>query len=114
VGKLKIISFTAAAMVLGLERRVVLGDAYAGPNGEPKQDLTIEGLNADDARAILVRLTIEYVKKARGTLTSECTIEPPATSERREVPVAAVIRDGSGEVVAKAEARWLVGPANGK
>ena len=56
VGKLKIISFTAAAMVLGLERRVVLGDAYAGPNGEPKQDLTIEGLNADDARAILAAL----------------------------------------------------------
>ena len=68
----------------------------------------------DDARAILVRLTIEYVKKARGTLTSECAIEPPATSERREVPVAAVIRDEAGEVVAKAEARWLVGPANGK
>ena len=53
---MKIISFTAAAMVLGLERRVVLGDAYAGPNGEPKQDLTIEGLNADDARAILAAL----------------------------------------------------------
>lgn len=68
----------------------------------------------DDARAILVRLTIEYVKKARGTLTSECAIELPATNERREVPVAAVIRDEAGEVVAKAEARWLVGPANGK
>lgn len=68
----------------------------------------------DDARAILVRLTIEYVKKARGTLTSECTIEPPGTSERQEVEVAAVIRDVSGEVVAKAAARWLVGPAGAK
>lgn len=68
----------------------------------------------DEARAILVRLTIEYVKKARGTLTSECTIEPPKTSERREVAVAAVIRDASGDVVARAEARWLVGPAGGR
>jgi len=68
----------------------------------------------DDARAILVRLTIEYGKKARGTLTSECSIEPPKTNERREVEVEAVIRDGSGDVVAKAAARWLVGPAGAK
>ena len=68
----------------------------------------------DDARAILTRLTIEYGKKARGTLTSECSIEPPKTNERREVEVEAVIRDGSGDVVAKAAARWLVGPAGAK
>jgi len=68
----------------------------------------------DDARAILTRLTIEYVKKARGTLTSECSIDPPKTSERREVDVEAVIRDASGDVVAKAAARWLVGPAGEK
>lgn len=68
----------------------------------------------DDARAILTRLSIEYVKKARGTLTSECTIDPPKTSERREVEVEAVIRDASGDVVAKAAARWLVGPAESK
>jgi acyl-coenzyme A thioesterase PaaI-like protein len=65
----------------------------------------------DDARAILVRLTIEYVKKARGTLTSACVIDPPKTSERREVEVAAVVRDASDDVVARAAARWLVGPA---
>lgn len=68
----------------------------------------------DDARGILVRLTIEYVKKARGTLTSECSVEPPKTNERREVDVEAVIRDASGDVVAKAAARWLVGPSEGK
>lgn len=65
----------------------------------------------DDARAILVRLTIEYVKKARGTLTSECALAPIASSERREVDVAAEIRDASREVVARAAALWLVGPA---
>lgn len=66
----------------------------------------------DDARAILTRLTIEYGKKARGTLTSECTIEPPKTNEKREVEVEAVIRNAGGEVVAKAAARWLVGPVS--
>ncbi len=65
----------------------------------------------DDARAILVRLTIEYVKKARGTLSSECAIDPPKGGERREVEVEAVVRDAQGEVVARAAARWLVGPA---
>ncbi len=65
----------------------------------------------DDARGILTRLTIEYVKKARGTLVSACTTEVPATSERREVDVAAEIRDAAGDVVARATARWLVGPA---
>lgn len=63
----------------------------------------------DDARAILVRLTIEYVKKARGTLTSACDLAPVASSERREVEVAAEIRDAQGEVVARAAALWLVG-----
>lgn len=65
----------------------------------------------DDARAILVKLTIEYVKKARGTLTSECALAPIASSERREVEVGAEIRDAAGEVVARAAALWLVGPA---
>lgn len=68
----------------------------------------------DDARAILVRLSIDYARKARGTLVSECAIEPPRTSERREVEVAAEIRDAVGEVVARATARWLVGPADGR
>ena len=66
----------------------------------------------EDARAILTRLTIEYGKKARGTLTSECSIEPPKTNEKREVEVEAVVRNAAGDVVAKAAARWLVGPAS--
>ena len=82
--------------------------------GELSTGLALNTGLPDDARAILVRLTIEYVKKARGTLTSECTIEPPKTNERREVEVEAVIRDEAGDVVAKAAARWLVGPSEGK
>ena len=65
----------------------------------------------DDARFIVAGLSIEYVKKARGMLTSVCALAALASSERREVEVAAEIRDASREVVARAAALWLVGPA---
>jgi acyl-coenzyme A thioesterase PaaI-like protein len=55
-------------------------------------------------------LSIEYVKKARGRLTAECDCEIPSGSERRHYEVSGVIRDADGDVVARATARWLVGP----
>ena len=64
----------------------------------------------DDARAIITNLAIEYKKKARGTLEAECTTAPPETSERREYVLEAIVRDTAGEEVARATARWLVGP----
>jgi acyl-coenzyme A thioesterase PaaI-like protein len=64
----------------------------------------------DDARGILSGLSIEYVKKARGRLTAECDCEIPSGSERRHYEVSGVIRDADGDVVARATARWLVGP----
>lgn len=63
------------------------------------------------ARAILTGLSIEYLKKARGTLVAEAELEVPATSERREYQFPSTIRDADGDVVARAQARWLVGPA---
>lgn len=63
-----------------------------------------------ESRAILTGLSIDYVKKARGTLVAESSFEPPQSGERREHVIPAVIRDGSGDEVARAQARWLVGP----
>jgi uncharacterized protein (TIGR00369 family) len=63
-----------------------------------------------DARGILAGLSIEYLKKARGTLTAECRCPVPASSERREVEVQGEIKDAAGDVVARATARWLIGP----
>jgi acyl-coenzyme A thioesterase PaaI-like protein len=63
-----------------------------------------------DARAILTNLGIEYKKKARGPLEAECTTSPPASSERREYQLEALVRDAAGDEVARATARWLVGP----
>ena len=37
-------------------------------------------------------------------------MEPPRTNERREYDVTTDIRNEAGEVVARATARWLIGP----
>jgi acyl-coenzyme A thioesterase PaaI-like protein len=64
----------------------------------------------DDARGIMVRLEVEYLKKARGRLVATATCEPPATSEEKDVRVPSEIRDGAGEVVARGFGTWRVGP----
>ena len=65
----------------------------------------------DDARAIVTRLSIDYVKKARGRLVAESTAAPMDAREEKEHEIEAVIRDAAGDVVARATARWRVGPA---
>jgi len=64
----------------------------------------------DDARFIVAGLSIEYLKKARGTIraTSECPI--PTSSERQEYVVPVSMWNSDGEEVAKAELKSLVGP----
>jgi acyl-coenzyme A thioesterase PaaI-like protein len=68
----------------------------------------------DDARFIVSGLEIEYVKKARGTLTatSDCPIPPNSARHEYDVPVS--IRDAGGDEVARAVLRSLVGPKAGK
>ena len=68
----------------------------------------------DSARAILTQISIDYLRKARGRLICECRCEPPSTDERREMDVISEISDASGEVVARARARWLIGPPTGR
>ena len=62
-------------------------------------------------RAIVVGLSIDYLKKARGTLVAESTVDLPPITESQEIHVQAAIRDAAGDVVARATVRWLVGPA---
>jgi uncharacterized protein (TIGR00369 family) len=64
------------------------------------------------ARGILSGLSIEYLKKARGTLTAECECVVPETSERREYEIEGHIRNAEGDLVARARARWLIGPGS--
>ena len=62
-------------------------------------------------RAIVVGLSIEYLKKARGTLTAESTVVLPEITQSQEIQVRAVVRDADGNEVARATVRWLVGPS---
>lgn len=70
----------------------------------------LAGLPAD-ARAILVKLEVDYLKKARGTLRSECDFAPVTTADEREIDVVSRIVDAAGDVVATGRARWKIGRA---
>ncbi|HEX5869796.1 MAG TPA: hotdog fold domain-containing protein, partial [Longimicrobium sp.] len=58
-----------------------------------------------DARSILKGLSIDYTKKARGTLTAEANAPVLESNEEREITVTTDIRDAEGDVVATAQAR---------
>ena len=68
----------------------------------------------DDARFIVAGLSIDYLKKARGTIRGVCDVEPPTTNERREHEVVVSLRNEAGEEVARATLRTLVGPKKGE
>ena len=57
-------------------------------------------------RGIVTGLSIEYVKKARGTLTAECQCTIPPIDGPTQCDVRAEIRDASGDVVARATVAW--------
>ncbi len=65
----------------------------------------------EGTRAIITKLSMSYLKKARGPITAECSCEIPSSSERREYTVSAELTNEAGEIVARADATWLVGPA---
>jgi acyl-coenzyme A thioesterase PaaI-like protein len=67
----------------------------------------------DDARFIVSGLSIEYLKKARGTITGTCACPVPETSARQELEVPVEMYDEAGDLVARCTLRSLVGPKKG-
>ena len=61
-------------------------------------------------RTILVSLTVEYEKKARGTLIATSDFTPPDASRDGEIEIPVEVRDAAGVVVTRARARWRYGP----
>lgn len=59
-------------------------------------------------RGIVTGLSIEYLKKARGTLTAECRCDVPAVQQEMRYDVHSVVTNTDGEVVAKATVTWLL------
>ena len=59
-------------------------------------------------------MTVEYLKKARGTMRAVATLEAPeASPQGRELPVRVDILDASGEAVFRAVIRMWVSPRRG-
>jgi acyl-coenzyme A thioesterase PaaI-like protein len=104
------------ARVAMLDRRAVRNHvssvhAIALANlGEMSTGLAVMAGLPADARTILVQLNVEYLKKARGTITAECRCTPPSANEKKEVEATSEMRDERGDLVARVRARWLVGP----
>ena len=64
----------------------------------------------DDARFIVMRMSIEYLKKARGTILGTSTCPPIDDARERELEIEVSLTDASGAEVARATLATLVGP----
>jgi acyl-coenzyme A thioesterase PaaI-like protein len=62
-------------------------------------------------RGIVTGLSIDFSKKARGTLTCSSRVDLPEITESQELQVEGIIRDASGDEVARVTAKWMVGPS---
>ncbi|HYX32512.1 MAG TPA: DUF4442 domain-containing protein [Oligoflexus sp.] len=63
-----------------------------------------------DARFIVSKMELEYVKKARGTVTGVCDCPVPTSNAKKTYLVPVRIVNDAGEVVCKATLHSLVGP----
>jgi acyl-coenzyme A thioesterase PaaI-like protein len=61
-------------------------------------------------RGILTGLSITYLKKARGRLVAECRCAVPDVRADTDFEAEAVVTDAVGDPVARATARWRLGP----
>ncbi|HYO58182.1 DUF4442 domain-containing protein [Archangium sp.] len=78
---------------------------------EATTGVTMISAMPEGMRCIITHLEMDYLKKARGSITAECRAPVIVAGERREYDVQADLTNESGEVVARARARWLLGPA---
>ena len=61
-------------------------------------------------RAIVTQISMQYLKKARGTVRAVSTVRLPPVGADTDLDVTAECVDRSGAVVARATVRWRVGP----
>jgi acyl-coenzyme A thioesterase PaaI-like protein len=78
--------------------------------GEMATGLALLDSLPDKSRAILTGFSIDYLRKARGTLLAQSRCAGPRSNAIEDLEVDGEIRDGSGAVVATVRARWRIGP----
>ncbi len=76
--------------------------------GEVATGLAMMHVVDGSGRGIIKELSMEYLKKARGTITAECNAEVPTESGTHNYLAIAELKDSTGELVARAKACWKV------
>ena len=75
--------------------------------GEFTGGLAMTATLPSDVRSILLKLEVEFVKKARGLVTAECHCDVPAVGGAPvDHVVRTVITDAAGDVVTNVAATW--------
>jgi len=78
--------------------------------GEVTSGLAMMTALPPGVRGIVTGLSVEYLKKARGTLTARSTPTVPPVRATVETVVVADIEDSAGEVVARTHVTWRLSP----
>jgi acyl-coenzyme A thioesterase PaaI-like protein len=79
--------------------------------GEVTSGLAMVTALQPGVRSIVTGLTVEFLKKARGTVEATCRCEIPAEiTSHTEQLVVAEITDPAEEVVARTSVRWRLSP----
>lgn len=74
--------------------------------GELTSGLAMTAALPDRTRGIVLRLSAEFFKKARGTLTAESAVTVPDVQHSTTCTVGAEIRNAAGEPVCQVTAVW--------
>lgn len=77
--------------------------------GEATGGLALMAAIPENGRAILVKLSIEYLKKARGDLTSAVQFTLPEITGDMDYEITTKVYDQANNVVATATALWRLG-----
>jgi len=77
--------------------------------GEFSSGIALISLFKPNMRGIPKEIGIEFLKKARGKLTAECTTSIDDFTESLEHTVVAEIKDEDGDIVARVNVKWLLG-----
>ncbi len=77
--------------------------------GEFTSGIVVLGSLDDTTRGIVTHISAEFVKKARGTLTSVCRCDIPIIDKETELLVEANIFNSEKELVCKVDVTWKLG-----